>query len=136
MTNAELIDSLKNVYGEKADCYHCHSTAGCYGTACMEYLCHAAADALEAAEKRIAIVEEERDLERFAAKNYLDKIDELEAQIPKEGEWIEHRSWGFSYASPITTNYHCSVCDHEEVHNKYHYCPNCGADMRKGEETE
>ena len=66
MTNEELIDSLRNVYGEKADCYHCHSKMGCYGTACMEYLCHAAADALEAAEKRIA---------------------ELMA---KEGEWIKH----------------------------------------------
>jgi len=53
MANAELIDSLRNVYGEKADCYHCHSTMGCYGTACMEYLCHAAADALEADEKLI-----------------------------------------------------------------------------------
>ena len=40
-----------------------------------------AADALEAAEQRIAVVEEERDLERFAAKNYLDKIDELKAQL-------------------------------------------------------
>lgn len=42
-----LVDSLRSVYGEKADCYHCHSTAGCYGSACMEHLCHVAADAIE-----------------------------------------------------------------------------------------
>ena len=135
MTNAELIDSLRNVYGEKADCYHCHSTVGCYGTACMEYLCHAAADALEAAEKRIAILEEERDLERFAAKNYLDKIDELEAQIPKEGEWIDENR------RTRSSKFVCSICkrtcyDIQPTRDKawtkrcrYAYCPNCGCRM-------
>ena len=86
MENAELIKAL----------WYCAKHEGCdyyiakdcprgdtwvCGADCEQILMLDAADALEAAEKRIAIVEEERDLERFAAKNYLDKIDELEKEL-------------------------------------------------------
>lgn len=51
------------------------------------------------------------------------------------GEWIEREDWnGDSY-------YDCSVCGESFVlfdgtpsMNLYHYCPNCGADMRKEKE--
>lgn len=64
-----------------------------------------AADALEAAEKRIA---------------------ELEAQLPKEGEWIWNSDTG---------TYHCSECNatspQEDQDGEYidcpNYCPSCGA---------
>ena len=73
---------------------------------CKADLMLAAADALEAAEKRIA---------------------EIEAQLPKEGEWIQHgRLEG-------KTVMRCSVCSQgitSMFAPWYHYCPNCGAKMR------
>ena len=95
---------------------------------CIDKLHNDAADALEAAEKRIA--ELSLDCELFQQ-----KCMELEAQIPKEGEWI----WLSSTYDrvPCEKRYWCSVCHHEEVahYDKpwKHYCPNCGAKM-KGEE--
>lgn len=117
MENTEVIKALRCgghnmmfTYCNKVDCPFCQFSYYDKLHKCnIQELGAKAADALEAAEKRIA---------------------ELEKQIPKEGKWIEHRTWGFSYASPLITNYHCSICDHEESHNKYHYCPNCGAKMK------
>ena len=59
-----------------------------------------AADALEADEKRIA---------------------ELEAQMPKEGEWIPVDD-GMVYVK-------CSVCG-DVMCCRGHYCTNCGAKMK------
>lgn len=65
-------------------------------------LLHDAAAALEAADKRIA---------------------ELEAQLPKDGEWI----WEDSVCSPRT----CSVCKQKfYIGRGWNYCPNCGARMQ------
>ena len=113
MTNAELIKVLRYC-GNFEDRDGCDEECPYFNDKdCPKRIMCDAAAALEAADKRIA---------------------ELEKQIPKEGKWIEHRTWGFSYASPLITNYHCSICDHEESHNKYHYCPNCGAKMTKGKQ--
>ena len=88
MTNAELIDELRG---------HILSVP--------LTLLRDAADALEAAEKRIA---------------------ELEPQIQKNGEWV----WEDSVCSPRT----CSVCKQKfYIGRGWNYCPNCGAKM-KGEE--
>ena len=72
-----------------------------------------AADALEAADKRIA---------------------ELEAQLPKDGEWIEQDDGDSIF-------FKCSVCGKiqynvllEMMQGEYHYCPNCGAKMDGGTE--
>lgn len=81
---------------------------------CCVHLLEDAADALEAAEKRIA---------------------ELEAQMPKEGEWMP--------VGDGTIYVKCSVCG-EEMCCRGHYCPNCGAKMdgerkdgeRRTDETE
>lgn len=72
---------------------------------CRSILLKDAADALEAAEKRIA---------------------ELEAQIPKEGKWIPI-NW--TYDSILK----CSNCG-ELACCCGDYCPNCGAKMTKGEQ--
>lgn len=97
MTNAELITEL---------IYHASIE--------KRKLLSDAADALEAAEKRIAV---------------------LEAQMPKEGEWIEANT------RPRSAQFYCSVChrtcyDIQPTRDKvwtkrcrYNYCPNCGAKM-------
>jgi rubrerythrin len=60
-----------------------------------------AADALEAAEKRIA---------------------ELEAQMPKRGEWIRHGTDEDEFCY-----YECPLCGFIGI--DWNYCPNCGARM-------
>lgn len=123
MKNAELIKALRYCaehevcdYYIAKDCPR-ESTWMC-GVDCNQILMLDAAAALEAAEKRIA---------------------ELEAQLPKEGEWIEANT------RPRSAQFYCSVChrtcyDIQPTRDKawtkwcrYRFCPNCGADMRKGE---
>ena len=79
-----------------------------------------AADIIEAQQKRIA---------------------ELEAQMPKEGEWRDDNGAvvpldDYGYTTDLCQ---CSVCgdwliasDEYEVRGRY--CPNCGSRMRKGEQ--
>lgn len=126
MNNAELIKALRycisDEYVEKG-CLICPICAPRQG----EMKCNSqddaikyAADALEAAEKRIA---------------------ELEARLPKEGEWIMDEN-------PHDGDCRCSACliaidaMHERNHKLlnaltggkwwtfYRYCPKCGARMR------
>jgi DNA-directed RNA polymerase subunit RPC12/RpoP len=89
----------------------------CYGGTIVE----TDADALEAAEKRIAELEKQHG-------NQLTRNIMLTAQIPKEGEWI----WDSD-----TGTYLCSECNatspREDQDGDYidcpNYCPNCGARM-------
>lgn len=107
MNNAELIAVLRYCgNGAKGTgCFNCpiyhEPTESCF------QIMIDATDALEAAEKRIA---------------------ELEAQIPKRGEWIEHE-YADIVNGLLVSNYECTVC-HEWADKKTDYCPNCGADMR------
>ena len=120
MRNEELIKALRtcadhNAVGDK--CYGECPYNGNYNE-CVDQMILDAADALEAAAKRIA---------------------ELEARLPKDGEWIE------SNTRPRSAQFCCSVChrtcyDIQPTRDKawtkrcrYHYCPNCGARM-KGEQ--
>ena len=113
MSNAELIKVLRYCgQGAKGTrCYNCpiyHEPT----EKCFEIMTDAA-DALEVAEKRIA---------------------ELEAQLPKDGEWISEYD-GFEWSV------RCSVCGEEALikeggshdHAYSNYCPNCGVKM-KGED--
>ena len=91
MTNAELITELT---------YHASIE--------KRKLLSDAAEALEAAEKRIA---------------------DLEAQMSKEGEWEKAKPKGIvSYSDGYAE---CSNC-HDTIWLgwKMHYCPNCGARMQ------
>lgn len=78
-------------------------------------LLHDAADALEAAEKRIA---------------------ELEKRLSKEGEWIGEGD-GYADGEMVYDMWSCSECgeyfDEWDDRPTWNYCPNCGAKM-KGEQ--
>lgn len=97
MNNAELITELRGHIREVP----------------LTLLCDAA-DALEAADKRIA---------------------ELEAQLPKEGEWIEDDT---TYCGAYLSNYKCSLCG--KIGGTWRrglkqdelppFCGSCGARMR------
>lgn len=114
-TYNELIEALRYCSDEDKICTR-EQNCGYYGKGffCQDVLMCDAADALEAAEKRIA---------------------ELEAQMPKEGEWMP--------VGDGTIYVKCSVCG-EEMCCRGHYCPNCGARMdgerkdgeRRTDETE
>ena len=130
MTNADLIEALQcaSHFALYQDCYekNCYANSG-KGLYCnIPKLIEDAADALEAAEKRIA------DLETALAACRARKGE----QLPKEGEWIEANT------RPRSAQFVCSVChrtayDIQPTRNKawtkrcrYAYCPNCGARMR------
>ena len=113
MTNAEMIKALRNC--SDGFCSLCpYDDYELSTKECEAKLMRDAADALEAAEQRIA---------------------ELEARLPKEGEWIEDDT---TYCGADRANYKCSLCGkiggtwkrgltQDELPN---YCPNCGARMR------
>ena len=102
MTNAELIKALRNC-ADYSDCGTCKLN-GKFN--CADMMMRDAADALEAAEKRTAV---------------------LETHMPKDGEWLDEQRGRWIYAK-------CNLCGKvQDVRSNY--CPNCGAKM-KGENDE
>ena len=62
--------------------------------------------------------------------------EEIQRLMPKRGEWICHEGiWiDFDY---YPTKYECNQCHHYvDVASDKNFCPNCGADMRKGADDE
>ena len=117
MTNAELIAALRycisDEYVEKG-CLICPICAPRQG----EMKCNSQDDAIKYAAAELEAAEK--------------RIEELEKQIPKEGEWIE--------LDKIRT--YCSNCNWASYsmlvqkdafllrNNKTKFCPNCGARMK------
>ena len=140
----ELIKALRKCGKASADrCWDC--TYYDREPWCESALANDAADALEEQQKQIE--ELERNFSDVCNANgslacerneLLNDVRELEAQIPKEGEWImdclapqmdEYRIGEWAYAPK------CSECGtHWDA--KTNYCPNCGAKMTKGEQDE
>lgn len=56
-----------------------------------------------------------------AASSYWEELEELKAQLPKRGEWIQKGAVGWP-------KWECSVC-HSEGRGDYIRCPWCGAVM-------
>ena len=110
-----------------------------------EYGCDAdlierAADAIEALNHLVDLNTERcealRKQLRESHENYEKHLNELEAQLPKRGEWIEENR------RPRSSQFVCSEChrtayDPQPTRDKawrkrcrYAYCPNCGAKMK------
>lgn len=132
MTNAELIAVLRYC-GNFEDREGCDEECPYFNDKdCPKRIMCDAADALEAAEKRIAELEEEHNKTVTAIFGeeqlwWENRCKELEAQIPKRGEWIHvegDEPW----------EWRCTACYKiAEGHGDFRYCPNCGARM-KGEQ--
>jgi rubrerythrin len=62
----------------------------------------------------------------------LDREDTIEPER-KKGKWIKT---GQSFVFPEKfRNYSCSECGYDVDKTKFNFCPNCGADMRGGEDA-
>ena len=60
------------------------------------------------------------------------------AREPKRGEWIGEGD-GYADGGIVYDTWYCSNCDHCEEGEELalpNYCPNCGADMRKGADDD
>ena len=64
-------------------------------------------------------------------------IEDLQAQLPKRGEWLPGREISRSYIGDCCVSidfedWRCSICGNIieiPCNPKYNYCPNCGAKM-------
>ncbi len=71
----------------------------------------------------------------------LNKIDEQPTADVREnvrGEWIGAGYDGYADGYPVFYEWECSACGCtvEDEEPTWNFCPNCGADMRKGEEND
>ena len=62
-----------------------------------------------------------------AASSYWEELEELKAQLPKRGEWIDR--YDEEDKPFFKRKYVCSACSHWNTYGKSKYCPNCGAKM-------
>lgn len=89
-----------------------------------------AADAIEALNRLVDLNTERceglREQLRKAQESYERHLNELEAQLPKRGEWIMEEGAKFTM-HPLRN---CSVCGAGWFGvSGYNYCPSCGAKM-------
>lgn len=130
MNNAELIKALRCC--AMYDCEHCPYDAKpiCPSTTEMS---KAAADALEAAEQRIKELESQAAFFDAEKMNYQENIEyrnerikELEARIPKEGEWMTNIRWDYqpqTVATNVGTTFLCmSIGKSCPNATEYGYC--------------
>ncbi len=133
MTNEELIETLR----------YCFEKRKMVAGVPLHVWCDRAADALEAADIKIAdytaaieALDDSNDAYIKENEQLKKRIAELESRLPKEGEWIikPHGTYGQLRAF-------CSACGkHSGIggivsNQKKPYCPNCGAKM-DGERKE
>lgn len=136
MSNAKLIKALRNCVTPMAgSCEKCSY----YGVDCRWNLMIDAADALEAADEKIAdytaaidALDDSNDAYIKENERLKKRIAELEARLPKEGEWIVTTEVSDDGAD--TSHINCSRCGfywREPKHGKvFKRCPNCGSRMR------
>lgn len=135
MENTELIKGLRWCADESICCDDFSGEKCPYfdekkDSCSVDEILHAAADALEAAEKRIAELEAQNELKDGTITAMATDIGKLRAQMPKEGEWIDIDGTMFA---------ECSVCGKRHYGCTTPYCDMCGAKMdgeRKDNETK
>ena len=98
---------------------------GCWGTE----ICADAADAIEALQADNAAIQGELDALRVFTDEAQGHIEELQAQLPKRGEWIDYEN----------SHCECSVCHmwfnyFDNCTELFNFCPNCGAKMEVQDE--
>ena len=159
MNNAELIKALRYCADEDKICTE-QTNCGYYGKGffCQDVLLHDAAAALEAAEKRIDVLQKLVDINtercealrkqlREAHENYEKHLNELTTkcnQLQAAVDNYEKRIAELEAQLPKEGEWipvddgmvyvKCSVCG-DVMCCRGHYCPNCGARM-KGENDE
>lgn len=124
-------------------CVYCEHSDMCKDADCIILQAADAIEALEAEHKKTVtqIFGEEQMAWEGRCKDLMYQIADLQAQLPKHGEWVEDTT---TYAGPGLSNYKCSLCGKicgtwrrglkpSELPN---WCGNCGADMRKMEVQE
>ena len=59
-------------------------------------------------------------------------------EVCKKGKWIGTEYDGYADGNPVYDEWACSECGctFEDEEPTYKFCPNCGADMRKGTDDE
>ena len=129
MTNAELISMVRSIAKHGADWR-------------INEVLNRAADALEAADEKIAdcvaaidALDDSNDAYIKANERLKKQIAELEAQLPKEGEWIYtplERYKEYKVKCPFCGAEYRDCYDGYIDAEDMNYCPNCGAKM-KGE---
>jgi len=122
---SKLVQALRHV-GICQDCNECE--AGRWHNEFDCCLFKDAADAIEALEKQIDSIENEKTNLEADIINLEIALDKANTQLPKRGEWelidgAEPMRWG------------CSQCKYMSWETSS-YCPRCGADMRKMEVQE
>ena len=134
MANAEIINALRCCASLDTSCKGLCSYHGV--EYCLSKKDLDAAAALKAAEKRIAEQQKQIAQLYMLLNNRINEIAELEAQMPKEGEWIGEGD-GYADGEMVYDMWSCSECgeyfDEWDDRPTWNYCPNCGAKM-KGEQ--
>ena len=105
-----------------------------HGTGCFNIMHQRAAAAIEALNRLVYLntqrCEALRKQLREAHESYERHLNDLEAQLPKRGEWIFNPSDGIE---AMFTKPKCSVCGFESA-DGLNYCSKCGAKMMEVQE--
>lgn len=64
----------------------------------------------------------------------LEQIDEKKIRYERYGEWIEHNFDETKDRLDYELPYECSECHGRQGIFPFNYCPNCGADMKGGQD--
>ena len=141
MNNAELINALRYCAGHEGCGYYIakdcprEDTWVC-GADCELILMRDAADAIEAADEKIAdytaaveALDDSNDAYIKENERLKKRIAELEAQIPKEGEWIYEDLDNFrkyKVTCPHCGAWYIGNYDAYDEPSDFNYCPQCG----------
>ena len=132
MTNKEAIEFLKNMIGEKSA-----NTIGKEGFYAELMGYHV--EALKLAIKSLEDMESmtvENTIDFLRSIGWLQEHDRILTE-PKKGKWNDRElpdENGRVCLYPFWQRYECSICG--EWSNNGNFCPNCGADMREGEDND